>query len=114
MLAAKINGLKILTPVRRPKATGINEITIPKRNEARTSPRRIAGTETGAEISFSRVLILPSQGRITGDTAVAVKNIVMLSNPDIMTSLVMDLPTEKARNKNKGNRMPKTSTGPFI
>jgi hypothetical protein len=86
---------------------------IPKIREARTSPSRIAGMEMGAEISLSRVLVLPSQGRMIGDTAVAVKNNVMLSKPEIMISIGMDRPTEKARNKNIGNRMPKISTGPF-
>jgi len=113
MPAAKMKGLKIRTPDSKPKAIGTKEIATPKMNDARTSPSRIAGMETGAEISLSRVLMLPSQGRITGDTAVAVKNNVMLSKPEIMTSRGIDLPTEKARNKNIGNRMPKTSTGPF-
>jgi hypothetical protein len=74
----------------------------------------MAGTEIGADISLSRVLMLPSQGRIMGETAVAVKNSVMLSKPEIMASIGIDLPTEKARNRNIGNRMPKISTGPFI
>ena len=86
---------------------------IPKMSEARTSPNRIAGMEMGAEISLSRVLVLPSQGRIIGDTAVAVKNNVMLSKPEIKTSIGIDRPTEKARNKNIGNIMPKISTVPF-
>jgi hypothetical protein len=113
MATAKTKGLKIRTPNSNPKATGTKEIMIPKMKEARTSPSRIAGMETGAEISLSRVLMLPSQGRIIGETAVAVKNNVMLSKPEIMTSIGIDRPTEKARNKNMGNRMPKTSTGPF-
>jgi hypothetical protein len=113
MAAAMTTGLKTRTPNSNPKATGTKEITIPNMNEARTSPSRIAGMETGADISLSRVLMLPSQGRITGETAVAVKNSVMLSKPEIMTSRGIDLPTEKARNKNMGNRMPKTRTGPF-
>ncbi len=86
---------------------------IPKIREARTSPNRIAGMEMGAEMSLSRVLVLPSHGRIIGDTAVAVKNNVMLSKPEIKKSMEIDRPTEKARNKNIGNRMPKISTGPF-
>ena len=113
MAATKTKGLKIRTPNSNPKAIGTKEITIPKMIEARTSPSRIAGIETGAEISLSRVPILPSQGRIIGETAVAVKNKVMPSKPEIMTSSGIDLPTEKARNKNMGNRMPKISTGPF-
>jgi hypothetical protein len=113
MAVANTRGLKIRTPNSNPKAIGTIEITIPKRKEARTSPSRMAVMETGAEISLSRVLMLPSHGRITGDTAVAVKNNVMLSRPDIMTSMGRDRPTEKAKNKNMGNRMPKTSTGPF-
>lgn len=113
MAAAKIRGLMIWTPNSNPKAIGTKEITIPKMKEARTSPSRIAGMETGAEISLSSVLMLPSQGKIIGDTAVAVKNNVMLSRPEIMTSTGIDLPTEKARNRNIGNRMPKISTGPF-
>ncbi len=50
--------------------------------------------------------LLPSQGRMTGDTAVAVKKIVMPSSPDIRKSTDMPLPRKNARKRNKGNRMP--------
>ena len=113
MATARTKGLKIRTPNSNPKPIGTKEITIPKMKEARASPSRIAGIDTGAEISLSRVPIFPSQGRIIGETAVAVKNNVMLSKPEIITSMGIDLPTEKARNKNMGNRIPKINTGPF-
>lgn len=66
----------------------------------------MAGIETGAEISLSRVLMLPSHGRMTGETAVAVKNSVMLISPEIRKSTDMPLPRKNARKRNIGKRMP--------
>ena len=77
---------------------------IPKMNDDRASPRRIAGIEMGAEISRSSVLSLPSQGRMTGETAVAVKKSVMLRSPDMRKSKDMPRPRKNARNRNNGKK----------
>jgi hypothetical protein len=106
MAAARTTGLKTRTPTTNPKAIGTREMMTPNTKEAKASPRRIAGIETGAEISRSRVLMLPSQGRMTGETAVAVKKSVMLSSPDIRKSTGMPRPRKKARKRNRGKRMP--------
>jgi hypothetical protein len=50
--------------------------------------------------------MLPSQGRMTGETAVAVKKRVMLISPEMRKSKDMPLPRKKARKRNKGKRMP--------
>jgi hypothetical protein len=51
----------------------ISVIPIPKRRDAIMSPRTIASTVTGHDASRSRVFTEPSQGRLPGETAVAVK-----------------------------------------
>ena len=104
--AARTTGLKTRTPTTNPKASGTTEMMIPKIKEAKASPRRIAGIEIGAEISLSSVLMLPSHGRMTGETAVAVKKSVILSSPEIRKSTGMPLPRKKARKRNMGKRMP--------
>jgi len=110
---AKMSGLRMVAPISNPKASGTIEIVIPKMKDAKMSPRRIAESEIGAEINLSSVFMLPSQGAITGDTDVVVKNRVMLSNPAIRKLIGMLLPMEKARKRNIGKRMPKINTGPF-
>jgi hypothetical protein len=113
MDVAKIRGLMMPIPISNPKASGTIEMATPKTKDAKTSPRRIAESETGAETNLSSVLMLPSQGVITGDTEVVVKKRVMLSKLDIRNSMGMFLPTEKARKRNSGNKMPKMRTGPL-
>ena len=76
----KIRGLIISTPISKPTIMGNMETTIPKRNEENTSPRKIVQSETGEDISLSRVLALASQGTIAGPTEVAVKNAVIPSS----------------------------------
>jgi hypothetical protein len=104
--AARTTGLKMLIPAMNPKARGTRDMITPKMNDDNASPRRIAGIDMGAEINLSSVLSLPSHGRMTGETAVAVKKSVMLRSPDKRKSIGMPRPRKNARNRNKGKRIP--------
>jgi hypothetical protein len=86
------NGFDISTPMAMPKAMGNTETMIPKEKEEKTSPRKIVHRETGEEMSLSRVLDLASHGTIAGPTEVAVKKVVMPSNPGIRSCTGVFLP----------------------
>jgi len=92
---------------------GMNEITIPKTTDASMSPRRIVHTSTGQDTSRSRVFAWVSQGAITGDTAVAVKNTAIPNRPGINELTGICLPIKNARNRKVGMSTPKITTGPL-
>jgi hypothetical protein len=113
ILSTTIKGCTMLTPAPSPTTTGTIEIATPKIMEARASPKMIAQTATGHDASLSRVRAWVSQGAITGDTALAVKNTVIPSMPGMRDSIDISLPMEKARRRKAGMSMPKITTGPF-
>ncbi len=85
---AKMNGLDIVTPRKRPSTTGTREIPNPKIKDAMISPRIIASVFNGQDISLSNVLACASQGITIGDIEVAVKKSIMPRSPGIMKSAV--------------------------
>lgn len=82
----RIKGLTISAPMNPPIIIGIKEKMTPKRNEERTSPRKIAQMEIGDETIRSKVFAIASHGTIAGPTEVAVKKAVIPSNPVISAS----------------------------
>jgi len=94
-------------PVKR----GTREIIIPKITPASISPRRIEVRERGDARSLSYVFAFLSQGVIKGPTEEEVKNKVILIRPGTRTSGTISLPSEKAKKKNTGKRIPKIITG---
>ncbi len=103
----------MLAPVISPINIGTKEMTIPKITDESMSPRRIVHIATGQDASRSRVLAWVSQGAITGDTAVAVKNTAIPSRPGIKELTDICLPIKNARKRKVGMRIPKMTTGPF-
>ena len=77
MPRARMNGCVTVTPSAIPSIIGTREITIPKRTDASTSPKRIVVTEIGAAASLSKFLVWVSVGAITGATEVEAKNSVI-------------------------------------
>lgn len=75
--------LTISIPISRPVIIGNTDTKAPKMKEEKTSPRKIAHREIGAEMSRSRVFALASHGTMAGPTEVAVKKAVIPSNPGI-------------------------------
>ncbi len=110
---AKMNGLDIVTPRKKPRTSVTIEIAIPKVKEARISPRMIVSNLSGQDISRSSVLACVSQGATIGDIEVAVKKRIIPKSPGIMKSMVMCRLMVKERNKKTGKRIPKITTGPF-
>jgi len=82
----RTKGLTISAPMNTPIVSGTKEKIAPKRNEERTSPRKIAQREIGDEISRSNVFAMASQGTIAGPTEVAVKKTATPNNPVISAS----------------------------
>jgi hypothetical protein len=72
--------------------TGNIEIIAPKRKDESMSPTKIVQMEMGQDMSLSRVFDLASQGTIAGPTELAVKKIVIPSNPGTRASIVMFRP----------------------
>ena len=98
----------------RPIAIVTAVIPMPKRTEAIMSPRTIASIVTGQDASRSRVLADPSQGKMAGETAVAVKKRVMATRPETRkASGSCRLPMRNARKRKTGMKTPKISTGPL-
>ena len=112
IIAGIITGLGI-SPKQKDMSSGTKDMQIPKINEAITSPKTIVDTETGHASSLSSVLICPSHGAITGETEVDAKKTVIESNPAIKKFKGKSLPIQNAKNRNKGSRIPKMTTGPF-
>jgi len=110
---ANISMFVILTPIATPMSRGTIESEAPKTTEANMSPKIIEAIEIGAETSRSRVFILVSQGGITGTTEEAVKNILIPSIPGIKKFGGISRPIQKAKNRNRGKRTPKITTGPL-
>jgi len=110
---AKAAASTILTPIATPMIKGITESEAPKITDASISPKMIEATEIGAETSRSKVLILVSQGAITGTTEDAVKNILIPSIPGTKKSGGISRPIQKARNRKRGKKTPKITTGPL-
>ncbi len=84
-----ISGLTISTPSNKPMITGNTEIIAPKRKDESISPTKIVHMESGQDTSLSRVFDLASQGTIAGPTELAVKKMVIPSNPGMRASTVM-------------------------
>jgi len=106
--------LIMLAPNKRtPMIIGISTNNVPNNNPARISPMRIECSEIGVEINLSKVFVLLSHGAMTGVTEEDVKNIVREIIPGTRTCGGRFLPTENARKRNKGKRIPKIRTGPF-
>jgi hypothetical protein len=95
------------------KNRGITEIIIPNKNEEKISPKRIAQRKIGQLASLSKVFERVSHDIIEGPTAVAVKNVVIPTNPGNNSFKVIFLPNVKAKNRNRGKISPKMITGPF-
>ena len=109
----KTNTPDMVTPRKRPRITGTSEITIPKVNDASTSPMMIVSSRIGQDIRRSRVLDCASQGTTIGDIEVAVKKRIIPKSPGIIKSIENCLPMVKERNKKIGKRTPKIITGPL-
>ena len=114
--ARRIETIRIIPCIReRPRINEMKTVIIvmlkPKRIEAIISPRTIASTVIGHEMSRSRVPCLPSQEKIAGDNAVDVKSRVTPTRPgNRKVSGSCLFPAKKARNRKMGMRMPKIST----
>jgi hypothetical protein len=91
-----------------PAANGTSAIPMLYRNPLRLSPSTTAWSETGAEMSRSKVFILRSIGIETGSMDEAEKRIVIAMSPGIMTEGPAGLPTANARNMKSGKRAPET------
>jgi hypothetical protein len=109
----KIIKFKKLILRSKTKNRGITEIIIPNKNEEKISPKRTVQRKTGQLTSRSRVLERVSQDMIEGPTAVAVKNVVIPTNPGNNSFKGIFLPNVKAKNRNRGKISPKIITGPF-
>jgi hypothetical protein len=101
-------------PSEIPMKTVIRVIAIPKMIEAIISPRTMASIVIGHDASRSKVLACPSQGKIAGETAVALKRSVIPINPEIRNERgSWRLPIKKARKRKNGIKTPKIRTGPL-
>jgi len=85
----------------------------PNVNDAIMSPKMIPHNAMGVETNRSNVLILVSQGAITGPTAEVVKNRVMPNSPGSKKVVDSSLPMANATNKKEGSNNPKMMVGPF-
>ena len=103
----------MVTPRKRPRIIGTNEIPIPKTNDASTSPIIIVSSLIGQDIRRSKVLDCASHGTTIGDIEVAVKKRIIPKSPGIIKSTENCLPIVKERNKKMGKRIPNIITGPF-
>ena len=103
----------MVTPRKRPRMMGTNEMPIPKANDASTSPMMIVSSLIGQDINLSSVLDCASHGTTIGDIEVAVKKRIIPKSPGIMKSMENCLPMVKERNKKMGKRTPKITTGPL-
>ncbi len=86
---------------------------IPIKADASISPTRIHECPIGAETSLSSVLVLVSQGVMTGLIDVEVNHIAIPTRPLPSIRGGIPLPRKKARKKKNGRRIPKIMTGPF-
>jgi len=82
------------------------QIKSPNKTEAKTSPSKIAQSEIGQDINLSNVLILVSQGAITGVIAETAKKSAMPKRPEIKKSKGTSLLNEKEINKKAGISSP--------
>ena len=85
----------------------------PNANDAMMSPKMIPHSAIGVETNRSSVLILVSQGAITGPTAEVVKNKVMPNSPGNRKAVDSSLPMANATSKKEGSSNPKMMVGPF-
>ncbi|MEM3527842.1 MAG: hypothetical protein QXI59_05920, partial [Candidatus Bathyarchaeia archaeon] len=108
-----VSGYKTFAPRFRPMMSGTSEKTMPNMKEARMSPNIIVETDTGQDMSLSRVFDLVSQGMTIGVTAVDVKKTVTTVRFDIKKLTSRSLPIRKAANMKVGNSIPITITGAF-
>jgi hypothetical protein len=85
-------------PSIRPIISATKVTAIPNTEDAIKSPRMMASGDIGQETSRSKVFACPSQGNMTGETAVDVKNNVIPSSPDIKKDMDIGLlPMRNAR-----------------
>jgi hypothetical protein len=89
----------------------ISKLTI---DDARISPMSIFVTLIGMESNLSRVLVLVSQGEITGVIAVDVNHKDIPARPATRRFDSISLPNINAKKKKKGSSIPKIRTGPFL
>jgi len=112
--APSVMACRSVIPSASPMITVRSVIPMPKRVEAIISPKTIASTVIGQEASRSRVFACPSQGKMAGDTAVAVKKSAIPTSPETRNaSGSCRLPIRNARKRKTGMKIPKMSTGPF-
>lgn len=96
-----------------PILAGTIAIIIPNILPERISPKRIALRDKGEQMSLSKVLILVSQGAMTGPIDEEVKKTARLSIPGKREMGEIFLPRAKARKRKKGKNIPKIRTGDF-
>jgi hypothetical protein len=114
MLIIRTFTLTIPAPNKRiPIIIGITTKRVPNNKPDTISPTRIECNETGVEINRSKVFVLLSHGAMTGVTDEAVKKTVREIIPGTRACGGRFLPTENARNRKNGKRIPKIRTGPF-
>ncbi len=114
MLIIKAFTLIILAPNKiTPRIIGIITKNVPNNKPDKISPMRTECNETGVEINRSKVFVRRSHGAMTGVTEEDVKNIVREIIPGTRACGGRFLPTENARNRKNGKRIPKIRTGPF-
>lgn len=112
MLIVRIDGCRTLAPKANiPTNNGTMEIAILYRNPAKMSPEMMAEIEAGVEIKRSSVRIRVSQGTTTGLAEEAVKKSVIAVSPGKSSRGEIFLPMAKAKNKQRGKRMPYIKTG---
>ena len=85
-----------------PARNGTAAMPMLYRNPLRLSPRTTACSETGAEMSRSKVFILRSIGIETGSMDEAEKRMVIAMRPGIRVEGSPGLPTANARNMKSG------------
>jgi len=85
----------------------------PNKTDATMSPKIMAQRETGEDTNLSNVLILASQGVITGVMAETAKKRAIPSKPGMRKSKDISLLNEKERNKKAGISNPWMTTDPL-
>ena len=96
-----------------PIITKMNEMNIPKSDDANAVPSSIEYSVTGLLKSISRVFCRASQGIIMGVIDDDVKNDDNAINAGMLSVNEIPLPTTNASHRNKGMRMPITMVGPL-
>ena len=82
-----------------------------KEEEAIISPSTIASIVMGHDASRSRVFADPSQGKMTGDTAVAVKKRVIPTSPATRNATGMPAPHQEGEEQEDRHEYPEDEHG---